>query len=309
MLNIYLSPNDDKLIQIDNFEKGAWINLINPTEEEINTIVKNTGILLDFIRYPLDEEERPHIEFEDNQLLVVISVPIIQNAEVMYDTIPLGIIHSENYLVTICLHDLNLIQDFYQKKIKGLATYKKTRFLLQILYKNSLLYLNYLRQIDKKSTEIELELHKSVRNKELIALLNQEKALVYFTTSLRSNEIVLEKLLRGKFVKMYEEDEDLLEDVIIENKQAIEMADIYSNILSGTMDAFASLISNNLNIVMKFLAIVTIILALPTMVASFFGMNFDLPFQNSPYGFAIAVGISVLLSLTGAIYLAKKNMF
>jgi len=309
MLTIYQTLTDDQLIQIDHFAKGSWINLINPTEEEINTVVENTQIYSDFIRYSLDEEERPHIEFEDNQLLVIINVPIFQNADVMYDIIPVGIIHTENFLVTICLDDVNLLQEFYQGRVKGLATYKKTRFLLQILYKNSILYLKYLRQIDKKSTELELELHKSVRNKELIALLNQEKALVYFTTSLRSNEIVLEKLLRGKLVKMYEEDEDLLEDVIIENKQAIEMADIYSNILSSTMDAFASLISNNLNIVMKYLAIVTIILALPTMVASFFGMNFELPFQNSPYGFTIAVVISLLLSLTGTIYLVRKKLF
>ena len=309
MLTIYQSPHDHEIIPIEHFEKGAWINLVNPTKEEINTVVKNTRISPDFIKYALDDEERPHLEFEDNQLLIVISVPIIQDAEVRYDTLPLGIIHTEDYLVTVCLQDLDFLQEFYLGKVKGMATFKKTRFLFQILYKTSLLYLKFLRQIDKHSTELELELHKSVRNKELIGLLNLEKSLVYFSTSLRSNEVVLEKLLRGRFVKMYEEDEDLLEDVIIENKQAIEMADIYGNILSGTMDAFASLISNNLNIVMKFLAVVTIILALPTMVASFFGMNYTLPFQHSPYGFAIAVGISSLLALSGVIYLVKKNIF
>ncbi|MDD2211484.1 MAG: magnesium transporter CorA family protein [Clostridia bacterium] len=309
MLTIYQSPHDHEIIPIEHFEKGAWINLVNPTKEEINTVVKNTRISPDFIKYALDDEERPHLEFEDNQLLIVISVPIIQDAEVRYDTLPLGIIHTEDYLVTVCLQDLDFLQEFYLGKVKGMATFKKTRFLFQILYKTSLLYLKFLRQIDKHSTELELELHKSVRNKELIGLLNLEKSLVYFSTSLRSNEVVLEKLLRGRFIKMYEEDEDLLEDVIIENKQAIEMADIYGNILSGTMDAFASLISNNLNIVMKFLAVVTIILALPTMVASFFGMNYTLPFQYSPYGFAIAVGISSLLALSGVIYLVKKNIF
>lgn len=309
MLTIYQSLNDDSIKEVATFEKGAWINLVNPTEEEINTVINNTGILPEFVRYPLDEEERAHIEFEDNQLLVIINVPVIPNTDVMYDTIPLGIALTDNYIITICLHDLGLIQEFYQKKIKGLATYKKTRFLFQILYKNSSQYLKYLREIDKKSTEIERELHKSMRNKELIGLLNLEKVLVYFTTTLRSNEIVLEKLLRGKVIRMYEEDEDLLEDVIIENKQAMEMADIFSNILSGTMDAFASIISNNLNIVMKFLASVTIILALPTMVASFFGMNFQLPFQESPHGFIIAIGISAFLSLSGVIYLARKDMF
>lgn len=309
MLTIYLSPQDNEVRQIDQIEKGCWINLINPTEEDINSVVQATGIFADFIRYPLDDEERPHVEFEDNQLLTIIDVPIQINTGAGYDTIPLGIIQTDNYIVTVCLHDLSMINDFHQKKVRGIATYKKTRFLFQILYKNASLYLKYLREIDKKSTELELELHKSMRNKELIKLLNLEKALVYFTTSLRSNETVLEKLLRGKVVKMYEEDEDLLEDVIIENKQAIEMANIYSNILSGTMDAFASIISNNLNIVMKFLAIVTIILALPTMVASFFGMNVPVPFQNSPHGFAFAVVISAILSVAGIYYLAKKNIF
>lgn len=309
MLTIYLSPQDNEVRQIDSFQKGCWINLINPTEAEINSVVQATGIFADFIRYPLDDEERPHVEFEDEQLLTIIDVPIKTDTGAGYDTIPLGIIQNDNYIVTVCLHDLSMIDEFHQKKVRGIATYKKTRFLFQILYKNSSLYLKYLREIDKKSTELELELHKSMRNKELIKLLNLEKALVYFTTSLRSNETVLEKLLRGKVVKMYEEDEDLLEDVIIENKQAIEMANIYSNILSGTMDAFASVISNNLNIVMKFLATVTIILALPTMVASFFGMNVPVPFQNSPHGFTFAVLISAILSVAGVYYLAKKNIF
>ncbi len=309
MLTIYLSPQANEVRQIDQIEKGCWINLINPTEEDINLVVQATGIFVDFIRYPLDDEERPHVEFEDNLLLTIIDVPIQINTGAGYDTIPLGIIQTDNYIVTVCLHDLSMINDFHQKKVRGIATYKKTRFLFQILYRNASLYLKYLREIDKKSTELELELHKSMRNKELIKLLNLEKALVYFTTSLRSNETVLEKLLRGKVVKMYEEDEDLLEDVIIENKQAIEMANIYSNILSGTMDAFASIISNNLNIVMKFLAIVTIILALPTMVASFFGMNVPVPFQNSPHGFAFAVVISAVLSVAGIYYLAKKDIF
>lgn len=309
MLTIYLSPQANEVRQIDQIEKGCWINLINPTEEDINLVVQATGIFVDFIRYPLDDEERPHVEFEDNLLLTIIDVPIQINTGAGYDTIPLGIMQTDNYIVTVCLHDLSMINDFHQKKVRGIATYKKTRFLFQILYRNASLYLKYLREIDKKSTELELELHKSMRNKELIKLLNLEKALVYFTTSLRSNETVLEKLLRGKVVKMYEEDEDLLEDVIIENKQAIEMANIYSNILSGTMDAFASIISNNLNIVMKFLAIVTIILALPTMVASFFGMNVPVPFQNSPHGFAFAVVISAVLSVAGIYYLAKKDIF
>lgn len=309
MLQIFKSLTDDELIQIQNIEKGAWINLVNPNEEEIEFVTANTGIFSEFIRYPLDEEERPHIESEDGQILVLINVPLVLQKDIIYDTIPLGIIVTDDFIVTICLEEVDILKELYSRKTKGFATFKKTRFVFQLLYKNASLYLKFLRGIDRKSNEIELELHKSMRNKELISLMNLEKSLVYFSTSLRSNEIVLEKLMRGKLIKMYEEDEDLLEDVIIENKQAIEMANIYSNILSGTMDAFASIISNNLNIVMKFLAAVTIVLALPTMVASFFGMNVSLPFENSPHGFVIVITISILLSLTGIMYLAKKDMF
>lgn len=308
MLTIFKTVNDE-IIKIKQFEKGTWINLINPTEEEISRVASATGIYCEFLKYPLDDEERPHLEVEDNQILIIISVPITQPKPVMYDTIPLGIVITEDHIITVCLEDLSILHDFSQGKVKGLATYKKTRFVFQILYKNASLYLKYLREINKKTNEIELELHKSMRNQELIRLLNLEKSLVYFTTSLRSNELVMEKLLRSKTIKMYEEDQDLLEDVIIENKQAIEMADIYSNILSGMMDAFASIISNNLNIVMKFLAAITIVLALPTMVASFFGMNVPVPFQESPHGFVIAVSISALLSALGVMYLAKKDMF
>jgi magnesium transporter len=309
MLRIYKSLTEDELIQTEEIEKGAWINLVNPSEEEIQLVVANTGIYCEIIKYPLDEEERPHIELEENQLLIVINVPLVQQKDVMYDTIPLGIIVTDDFIVTVCLMEVDFLQELYARKTKGFATYKKTRFVFQLLYKNATMYLKYLRDIDRRSTEIEIELHKSMRNKELISLMNLEKSLVYFSTSLRSNETVLEKLLRGKLIKMYEEDEDLLEDVIIENKQAIEMANIYSNILSGTMDAFASIISNNLNIVMKFLAAVTIVLALPTMVASFFGMNVSLPFENFPYGFVIVILISVLLSVSAIMYLAKKDMF
>jgi len=309
MLKAYKSISEDEIIEVQSFEKGTWINLVNPSEEEIKIVSEQTGIYIELIRYPLDEEERPHIEFEDNQLLILINIPVIRPRNVVYETIPLGIIVTEDHIVTVCLEEVDIIKDFCLKKVKGFATFKRTRFVFQILFKTAAMYLKYLREIDKKTDEIELELHKSMKNQELIKLLNLEKSLVYFTTSLRSNEIVMEKLLRGKLIKMYEEDQDLLEDVIVENKQAIEMANIYSNILSGMMDAFASLISNNLNIVMKFLAAVTIVLALPTMVASFFGMNVALPFQESPYGFVIIVLLSVALSGSAIVYLVKKDMF
>ena len=194
--------------------------------------------------------------------------------------------------------------------MRNFFTYMKTRFILQILYRNSSMYLRYLRIIDRKSDQIEEKLHISQKNSELIELLELEKSLVYFTTSLRSNEVVLEKLLRTERVKKYPEDEDLLEDVIIENKQAIEMANIYSGILSGMMDAFASVISNNLNIVMKFLATVTIVLSIPTMIASFFGMNFDnIPLGHSPFGFFTIIVLTLIISGVVALLFRKKDLF
>lgn len=309
MLAVY-NTIDNIIINTDKpEEKGTWINMINPTEEEIALVTKATGIESDFIKDVLDDEERPRIETEDNQILVIINVPIIQNATVVYDTIPLGIILTEDHFVTVCLQEVDVLKDFVNSKVRGMETSKKTRFLFQILYKSASLYLTLLRQIEKKTNEIESTLHKSMKNKELIRLLNLQKGLVYFTTSLKSNEQVMEKMLRTKFLKLYEDDQDLLEDVIIENKQALEMAETYSHILSSMMTSFASIISNNLNMVMKFLASITIILALPTMVSSFFGMNVKIPLQTADYGFGIVVGMSVILCSVGIIYLMKREMF
>ncbi len=309
MITVYNTIHD-RIVQIENLkEKGAWINLVNPSDEELTLTANATGIECDYLKYALDDEERPRLETENNQILTIINVPIVLNKSVMYDTIPLGIILTEDHIVTICLDEVEILRDFSSGRIKGMVTFKKTRFLFQILYKSATSYLKLLRDIEKKTNEIELRLHMSMKNKELINLLNLQKSLVYFTTSLKSNEKVMEKLLRTKTLKMYEEDQELLEDVIVENKQAVEMAETYSNISSSMMDAFASVISNNLNIVMKFLTAVTIILALPTMVASFFGMNVIIPFQHSPYGFLIVVGISILLCGTGIAYLSKREMF
>ena len=180
--------------------------------------------------------------------------------------------------------------------------------IFQILYLNSSYYLNYLKQINKETEIAEYVLKNSMRNKELLKMLSLEKSLVYFTTSLKSNELVMEKTLRGKIIKLYDEDEEILEDAITENRQAIEMAQIYSNILNGTMEAYASIISNNLNGVMKYLTSVTIILAVPTMVSSFWGMNVNLPFQNSAMGFGIMLLISIVLTVIVTWWLNKKDM-
>ncbi|NLO48162.1 MAG: magnesium transporter CorA family protein [Clostridiales bacterium] len=298
-------------LQPNSFGNGIWIYMINPTEDEISTVANAMKTPIDFIRSALDEEERAHIDTEDDVTLISIDIPVESKDEHtgLYATMPLGIIIGDKYIISVCLCENPILNDFINGRVKAFFTYKKTRFLFQLLHKNSAYFLQYLRNIDKLSNKIERELHRSMKNKELIQLLSLEKSLVYFSTSLTSNEAILERLLRVKPIRLYPEDEELLEDVIIENKQAIEMANIYSNILTGTMDAFASIISNNLNIVMKFLASITIVLSIPTMIASFFGMNVDLPLMNNHYAFIIIFAISFAISGLLGFVMFKKNLF
>ncbi len=311
MLFIYQTV-EDKLLCRTQIEKGCWINLVNPTEAELHRVVEETGIEYDFIKYPLDDEEIPRVEQEEEQSLIIIHAPIITEEDVIYDTIPLGMVLNDDYIVTVCLRDLNLFEELQSSRAKGIATFKKTRFIFQVIQRKTTLFLKYLRDINRRTEEMENELHKSMKNKELIYLLNLQKSLVYFSTSLRYNSKVMNRLMRGKIVKMYEEDEDLLEDVIIENTQAIEMADIYSNITGSSMNAFASLISNNLSSVMKFLTAVTIILAIPTMISGFWGMNVPVPLgveSGDMLGFCCVVGFAILVSAITVFALKKKDMF
>ena len=305
---------DGAIQQVDEPQDGCWIALTNPTATEIYELSEKFQIEVDDLRAPLDEEERSRIEVEDNYTLILVDVPIIEerNDKDWYGTIPLGILVTDKMIITVCLEDTQVLTRFMEGRVRNFYTYMKTRFILQILYRNASMYLRYLRIIDKKSEQVEEKLHLSTRNQELMELLELEKSLVYFTTSLRSNEVVLEKLLKVESIKHYPEDTDLLEDVITENKQAIEMANIYSGILSGMMDAFASVISNNLNIVMKVLAVITIVMSIPTIIFSAYGMNVNaagMPFAGSPWGFLIVILISLAVSLIVALILAKKKFF
>lgn len=310
MLNIYRT--DDKHVNLlENFEADCWIHLVAPTSQELAWVMEKTGVEADFLRAPLDDEERSRIETENDQTLVLVDTPFIEmdDDSETYVTIPMGIVLLENCIVTVCLKDAPLLRDFFKGRVRGFSTKKRNRFILQILYRNAARFLFYLRRIDQKSNKVENELHKSMKNKELIAMLTLEKSLVYFSTSLKGNEAVLERLLRMSFIRQYPDDTELLEDVIIENKQAIEMCTIYRDILSGTMDAFASVISNNLNIVMKILTLITIIMTIPTIVASLWGMNVAVPFADNPYGFWIVMGIAVVMSGAVALVMKKKKMF
>ncbi len=315
MLKIYNTDIEtNEFEEIKEFKKGSWINLVNPSEAEIKKVCENIQIQEDFIRDALDFEEKARIDEEedDNTILIVVDVPIIEKNEEndIYSTMPLGmIIVRDDFFITVSLRKNKIIEDFEKRKIKYFQTYKKSRFLFQILYLNSSYYLMHLKQINKETEIAEYILKKSMKNKELLKLLSLEKSLVYFTTSLKSNELVMEKTMRGKIIKLYEEDEDILEDAITENRQAIEMAKIYNDILNGTLDAYASIISNNLNGVMKTLTSITIVLAVPTMISSFWGMNVKLPFENNPFGFAIMILFAVITTLAVTWWLKKRDMF
>lgn len=303
---------DDGLKRMTDYDAGCWVALTNPSPTELLEVSDKYSIDIDHLKAPLDEEERSRIETEDNYTLVLVDIPCVEEKDnkERYVTMPLGIIIAENVLITVCLEATPILKGFMDGRVREFYTYKKTRFILQILYKNASVYLQDLKIIDRKSEEIEDKLHISQKNRELIELLELEKSLVYFTTSLRANEVVLEKLLKSDSIKQYPEDTELLEDVIIENKQAMEMANIYSGILSGMMDAFASVISNNLNIVMKTLATITIVMSIPTMVFSLYGMNFkNIPLGGWEHGFAAVTAGTLVLTVIIAVLFAKKDLF
>ena len=314
MLEMYNTDLKTNITQkTTEFKKGNWINMIAPTEEEIKKVCENINIQEDFIRYALDYEEKARIDVEedDNTILFIVDIPIREKEEdaLVYSTMPIGMIFvRDDYFITVSISKNDIIQNLTKNNLKNMITYKKSRLLLQILYANSSMYLTLLKKINKETEIAESVLKSSMKNKELLKLLSLEKSLVYFTTSLKANEVVMEKTMRGKIIKLYEEDEDILEDAIIENKQAIEMAKIYSDILNGTMDAYASIISNNLNGVMKFLTSITIILAIPTAIGSFWGMNVDLPIQHNPYAFWIIIVACIITTLLVTLWLNKKDM-
>lgn len=315
MMNIFKTYKDGSLKEIKTIENNAWINLVNPTKEEISKISKLANIDPDMIGYVLDEEEQSRIEEEDNTVLILIDIPYV---ETIYNittvaTIPLGILivnnNEEDYIFTICLKETDVIKDFLNNKVKNLETNKRSKFIIQILYKVASSYLRHLRIIDKEIDKAEHLLHKETKNSNLLKLLNVEKSLVYMQTSLRSGALVLSYLLKGNVIKLYEEDIEMLEDAIIENRQGIEMAQIYSAIVGRLTSAFGSIISNNLNDVMRFLAGITIVISIPTMIASFMGMNVEFgEFGNYSYAFMSIIGLAILLSVLVAIYLKKKDI-
>jgi magnesium transporter len=302
---------DGKMTPLESVEDGCWVDLTYPSEDELRTVSATLGVELNFLKAALDEEETSRIDKEDGQTLIIVDIPAVEKDEagsgVVYSTLPMGIIVTDKHIITVCLKETSVIKDLQDGLVKGVLTQQRTRFILNILLQVAKRYLQYLKQIDKIYNYMERQLYKSQRNKELIQLLDLEKSLVYFNTSLKANEVTLEKILRGRIVTLYEDDHDLLEDVLIEVRQAIEMANIYSSIISGMMDAFASVISNNLNVIMKVLTSITILLTIPNIVFGFYGMNVaGLPLEQF-FWFPLVVAI-ILIGVT-AVILKKKDLF
>ena len=325
MLEIFITRMEElnnrmvsRLERIDEIVPDCWINLSSPTEDELRQVEDALHVPAEFLRYPLDEEERPRIDIdEDNDhVLIIADFPYIrrEGLNAKYETQPVGIVLSGKCLVTISLREASVLEQFKTNRVRDFITGYRTRFTFQIMFAGTKDYLKLLRFMDKTIDAAEHQLNKSISNKELFKLMELGKSLIYFSTSLKSNEAVLEKLMRGKFVKNYEEDEELLDDVIIEYKQALEMANIYASIINGSMDAYASIISNNLNVVMKFMAAMTIVLAIPAVITGFFGQNIPLPFDRAefaanPFPFIIVLGICVAATGFAIWWLNRRDMF
>ena len=297
---------------IEKAQQGCWINVNKPTHDEISRLQNEFNIPHDIIVDILDVDERPRVEYDDDWTLVIIRIPIAdpKNGLPFY-TVPLGIFITNYSTVTLCSIENEVIMNEQPSLYR--EQYKEVNDVLNFIFKLTLrsanVFLRYLKQINQQTALIEHDLEKSIRNKELNKLLKMEKCLVYFITSLKANELVLVKLRHSKKNSLSEINEDLLEDAVIENKQALEMAQIYSDIQSGMMDAFASVISNNLNVVMKQLASISIILMIPTLIASMYGMNVPNSFENNPWAFPVILGASIIMSITGIIVFRKRDWF
>lgn len=309
MIRYYKTVNL-KLERINDFEPECWINISEPTSNEIDDMANLLDIEVDILSAALDDEESSRIEYDEDYTMLIIDIPFdMSDTEASnYITIPIGIILTKNCILTVCSKQSRIINDFIVGHVKEFYTFMKTRFILQILYRNASYYLLYLRRINKRTNTIEHEIYSSMKNKELNQLLQLEKSLVYFSTSLTANEATLDRIVKQNIIKHYEEDNDLLEDVIIENKQALQMSKMYGDILSRIMDAFSAIISNNQNTVMTNLTIITIIMAVPTIISGLFGMNVGgIPFATDSLGFLIVNIITALICVIAAVYLVKKK--
>ena len=309
MLHIY-KTTETGLEKLETMVNGAWVNAIDPTPEEIEKLI-NWGVDADYVNYSLDQDEMPRIERDDNYTFILIRIPIHRaESDIPYTTVPLGMMILGNMIVTICRYESRIFKMLTNGKYRFLKTGKRYRLALYIFLETAARYLTCLREINRATESIEDQLQKSTRNREVLELLKYQKCLTYFATALRSNEVMLERVQKTQIFSYYEEDQDLLEDVLTENQQAIQMTSIATELLSNLMDAFASIISNNLNGVMKVLAALTIVIALPGTVGTFFGMNVPLPLSDvSAWSFLVIIGISIALAGLATYIFYKRDWF
>jgi len=299
MLRVYKKALKDRhLRELRKPEKGCWIDLVDPIEEEVNRVLKFLNVPEDFVYSVLDEDEKPRVEKEGKALLVIIRVPTVEDvgSKRLIRTLPLGIIITKTAITTVCLKEVEILYEFYVENVKNFFTTKRVRFFLQILKLTNQYYSRYLEMIEKEIEGMEKAISRALRNEEILRLLELQKTLIFFNTGIMGNQQVFKRVMEGKLLKLYEEDKDVLEDIIIDGEQALGTSKILSDILSNTLDAYASIVSNNLSMIMKFLTSLTIILSIPTIISSFYGMNVALPLQKNPNAFLIVSLISLIVS-------------
>lgn len=301
-----------KLESVKEITRGVWINIVAPTAEEIEYISHKLDVAENLLRYPLDIAEKAHIDTDESDVLITVDVPITEyrGSKKVYSTLPLGmLLVRDDYFVTISQSRIDVINEVLNTvKLFDIYTDKKSRLVFQILYRVASDYIRYIGYISRDIDTFEKRMQKTMKSNELLSLLDFEKTMIYFSASIKANQTVLQKINRGKFIKLYEEDEDILDDTLIENTQAMEMVQTYSEILNGIIDIFGTIISNNLNTVMKFLTSITIIIAIPTMVSSFIGMNVTFPFPVGTGGFYGVMALAIIATAIGALWLKKKDM-
>jgi len=307
---VMMFKNNGNVIEPTSGENRFWIHVVNPSRDELCTLQDTYGIDPDILTDILDIDELSRIEKDGDQVVIILRLPIHDpEQEISYFTVPLGVIVTKDCIITVCQREVEILGSFQSSRGRVIHFSGAASFVLNLFYYSAVYFLRHLKEINRKPASIEQDLQKSVKNNELIRLLRMEKSLVFFTTALKSNELVLETIMRARAFKLGSEDADLLEDVITENRQAIEMANIYSNILSGMMDAFASVISNNLNVVMKRLTVVSLVLMIPTLVASFYGMNIGLPLQEKVWAFPVIAGGSTAFGVLVFLVFRKLRLF
>lgn len=309
----YFKTDNQIIHEKERLEDGVWAQMISPSQQECEEISQVLNVDIDDIKAALDEEESSRIELQDGYTLILVDIPTteIRHEKQSYTTIPLGIILTQDVIVTVCTEDTPVLKNFVNNRVKEFSTKKRLRFVYQILYRTATIYQINLRIIDKRRTEIEDRIGEHTEDVDLIDLHELESTLVYFATSLRANGVVLDRLTRYKRLEQYPEDKELLEDVIVENQQAIEMTSIYRDIINGTRELMSSVIDNRLNNVMKYLTSITIVMAIPTVISGLYGMNVDenwMPFADTPHGFLIICVLTLLICMITMLFLRKKKM-